>query len=159
MQVMTKAYAQQRIPELEALCKFRPTSTMLADLAGCYFTLDQPERALPLSQAAWEKNKHATIGMNLALIYKDLGRHEDAFRTVEEAYWLNPDDEYIRLGYGEALLKAGFWKQAWTIYDNARPTQAGAMYDLRLPKNVREWHGEELKEGHLLLVINEGGTG
>jgi Glycosyltransferase family 9 (heptosyltransferase) len=157
--VMTKDYARQRLAELESICKYRPTSTLLADLAGCYFTLDQPERALPLSELAWDKNKNPAIGMNLALIYKDLGRHEDAFRTVEEAYWLNPDDEYIRLGYGEALLKAGHWKQAWPIYDNARPTQQGAMYDLRLPKNVREWDGSTLPEGHCLLVINEGGTG
>jgi len=28
-----------------------------------------------------------------------------------------------------------------------------------LPQNVQEWMGEKLPEGHVLLVINEGGTG
>jgi hypothetical protein len=156
---MEKAQAYAQIPELEQVCKLRPTSTMYANLAACYFTVDQPERALPLAQMAWEKNKRSDIGMNLALILKDLGRHDESFHVLEEAYWLNPDDFYIRLGYGEALLKAGHWKQAWPIYDNARPTQAGAAHDLRLPSGVREWNGGPLPEGHVLLVINEGGSG
>jgi len=159
MQVMEKAHAYAQIPELERAAKLRPTSTMLANLAACYFTLDQPERALPLAQLAWEKNKRADIGMNLALILKDLGRHDESFHVIEEAFWLNENDFYIRLGYGEALLKAGHWKQAWPIYDNARPTQEGAAHELQLPSGVREWDGKPLPEGHTLLVINEGGTG
>lgn len=159
MEVMQKDYALSRIPELEQIAKLRPTSLLLADLAACYFTLNQPERARPLAEAAWEKNKNSGIGMNLALIYKDLGMHDESFHVIEEAYWLNPDDFYIRLGYGEALLKAGHWRQAWPIYDNARPTQAGAALDLRLPRTVREWDGKDLPEGHSLLVINEGGSG
>jgi hypothetical protein len=156
---MSKEGARQRIPELESVCKVRPSSLLLGDLAACYFTLDDPERALPLAQQAWAKNKNSGIGMNLALILKDLGRHDESFHVIEEAYWLDASDFYIKLGYGEALLKAGYWKQAWPIYDNARPTQQGAAYDLRLPRNVREWNGEPLPEGHRLLVINEGGTG
>jgi tetratricopeptide (TPR) repeat protein len=159
MQVMEKGHASARLAELEAAAKLRPNSLVLADLAACYFTLDQPERALPLAMQAWNKNKLAAIGMNLALILKDLGRHDESFHVIEEAYWLNPDDFYIRLGYGEALLKAGHWRQAWQIYDNTRPTQQAAAHDLRLPREVREWMGEPLPEGHRLLVINEGGQG
>jgi hypothetical protein len=159
MEAMSQEYAQARIPELESIALVRPTSMLLADLAGCYFTLGQTERALPLAQKAWEKNKNSGIGMNLGLILKDLGRHDEASKVIEEAYWLNSDDAYIRLGYGEALLKAGHWKQAWPVYDNARPTQFGAACMLRLPSKVREWDGEPLPEGHELIVINEGGTG
>lgn len=159
MQVMEKAHAIARIPELEQIAKLRPTSTLLADLAACYFTVERTEEARPLAEIAWDKNKQASIGMNLALIYKDLGMHDEAFHTIEEAYWLNPDDFYIRLGYGEALLKAGHWQAAWPIYDQARPTQSGAALDLRLPRTVKEWNGEPLPDGHSLLVINEGGSG
>lgn len=159
MEVMQKSQAIGQIPELEKIARLRPTSTILANLAACYFTVDQPERALPLAQKAWEKNKRSDIGMNLALILKDLGRHDESFHIIEEAFWLNPDDQYIRLGYGEALLKAGHWKQAWPIYDNARPTQQGAAVDLRLPNSIREWDGGVLPDGHTLLVINEGGSG
>ena len=157
--ILARADAEARIKELEGICQTRPTSAIVADLAGCYFTVEETEKALPLAEAAWKKNKHPLIGMNLALIYKDLGRHDESFKTVQEAYWLDPDDSYIRLGYGEALLKAGFWKQAWPIYDNARLTQQNAAYNLRLPASIREWNGESLPDGHVLLVINEGGSG
>ena len=159
MEVMQKSHAEARVKELEELCQIRPTSSILADLAACYFTLGRTEEALPLAQKAWEKNKHSGIGMNLALILKDLGRHEESLQVVEQAYNINSDDFYIRLGYSEGLLKAGFWKQAWLLYDNARPTQQGAMCDLRLPGQVKEWSGASLPDNHLLFVINEGGTG
>ncbi len=159
MEVMSKDFARQRIPELERVFTLRPNSILAADLAACYFTLDQPEKALPLAQMAWDARRDSSIGMNLALILKDLGRHDESFNVIQTAFYLNPDDFYIRLGYGEALLKAGFWKQAWPIYDNSRPTQQGASFDLRLPASVREWGGQDLPEGHVLLVINEGGTG
>lgn len=138
----------------------RATASLLGELSAYYFTLDDPERALPLAKKAWEMTKNASIGMNLSLIYKDLGRHAEAFHVVEEAYWLaDQNDYYVRLGYGEALLKHGFWKQAWPIYSGCRPTQMGAAMDLRLPAGVREWQGEPLPDGHTLLVIAEGGTG
>jgi tetratricopeptide (TPR) repeat protein len=156
---LPQEHAARRVAELEALCQARPTSTMLGDLAGCYFTIGETEKALPLAEAAWAKNRHHLIGMNLALILKDLGRHDEAFQAVQEAYWINSDDSYIKLGYGEALLKAGFWKQAWPIYDNARLTQQGAAHHLLLPRTVKEWNGETLADGDELLVINEGGTG
>lgn len=159
MEVMQRSYAEQRVKELESICEVRPNSLLLADLAACYFTLDQPERALPLAQQAWEKNRNSGIGMNLGLILKDLGKHDESLKVLEETYALNSDDFYVRLGYSEGLLKAGFWKQAWPLYDNARPTQQGAALDLRLPRSVREWNGEKLPDGHTLLVINEGGTG
>lgn len=159
MQVMDANHARQRIPELEKICSIRPTPMVAADLAACYFTMEESERAAPIAQRAWETRKDPAIGMNLALILKDLGRHDASFKVIEEAFFLNPDDFYIRLGYGEAMLKAGFWKQAWKIYDNARPTQQGAAIDLKLPTSIREWNGDTLPENHVLLVINEGGTG
>ena len=159
MDTLTVDSAKQRIPELEGICSARANSVLLADLGACYFTIGEPEKALPLLQLAWDKNKNASIGMNLGLILKDLGRHSESFHVIEQAYWLEPENFYIRLGYGEALLRAGFWAQAWTIYDNARPTQAGAAMDLRLPQAVKEWNGGPLPEGHRLFVINEGGVG
>jgi hypothetical protein len=157
MNVYEQKDAKAQIPSLEALVALRPVSTHFAQLAAAYFTVNEPEKALPLAQAAWNRNKDANIGMNLALIYKDLGRHKEAFHVLEHAYWLNPDDFYIRLGYGEALLKNGFWDRAWPVYDNARPTQQGAAMMVGVPATVREWDGKAT-DGPL-LVINEGGMG
>lgn len=154
-----QADAKARIPELERLCLLRPTSTLLADLGAHYFTVNRPQEALACLLKAWEKNHHSSIAMNLALTLKDLGRHDEAFQYVEQAYLLTPDDQYVRLGYAEALLKAGHWRRAWPIYDNSRPTQLGAALNLNLPSSVKEWDGHDLPAGHLLLVINEGGSG
>ena len=155
----TTENAAQRVSELESIFKTRPNSLICADLASCYFTLGETEKALPYAQKAWEKNKHPGIAGTLALILKDLGRHSESVAVIEEAYQLNSDDFYIRMGYGEGLLKAGLWKQAWPIYDNSRPTQQGAACELRIPNTVKEWQGETLKPEELLLVINEGGVG
>jgi tetratricopeptide (TPR) repeat protein len=151
--------ASRSVVELEALCRLRPTSLMLSELAGCYFTLGETEKALPLAQLAWEKNRDSLIGINLALILKDLGRYDESLKICEQAYWLDHKDPYIRMGYAEGLLKAGLWKQAWPLYDNARFTQIGAAYKLLLPQKIKEWNGEPLADGDELLVINEGGTG
>lgn len=159
MDVMSKEYATRRIPELEQLWETRRSPAALADLAGCYFTLDQPERAISLIEHVWETHKDPSVAMNMAVILKDLARHEESFRVIEQAYWQNPDDFYIRLGYSEAMLRAGFWKQAWPTYDNARPTQQAAAADLRIPASCIEWKSEPLPKDHLLLVINEGGAG
>ena len=97
--------------------------------------------------------------MNLGLIYKELGRHPESIRCIEQAYWMNPTDNYIRLGYAEGLLKAGFWKQAWPLYAHARPTQQGAHDDLSLPPEVQEWQAGSLPQGAKVIIINEGGTG
>lgn len=159
MEIMTQETARARVKMLEEMCAVRPASSTMADLAATYFTLEQTERALPLAQMAWDISRQSGNAMLLALILKDLGRHDESARVVQEAYWLNSDDNYIQMGYGEALLKAGFWKQGWPVYDNARQTQRGAAGDLRLPTSVKEWEGEPLTAAQTLLVINEGGTG
>lgn len=159
IQPLTPEMAQAQIPILEDCCRVRPTAVDLATLGANYFTVGRTPEALPLLRVAWEHLKVSSIGMNLALVLKDLGKHEEAFEMVQQAYFLDPDDFYIRMGYGEALLKAGFWRQAWPIYDNARPTQQGAALMLRLPGSVKEWDGGPLPEGHELIVINEGGSG
>jgi len=159
MQPLSVETAKQVIRGLDAICQVRPTAELLKDLSACYFTLGDVEKSLPLAEAAWRKNKQADIGMNLALVLKELGRHKESTQVVEQAYWLDPGDMYVRMGYGEALLKAGLWKQAWSIYDNCRPSQQGAAHHLLLPRAVQEWNGEPLPDGHELLVINEGGAG
>ena len=160
MEIMTVDYAKQKVKELESICSVRLNLAAFADLASCYFTLGEPEKALPLAQRAWEWNrKEYGVATNLAMIYKDLGMHPESAHTIEHAYWCNSEDFYARLGYAEALLKAGLWRQAWPIYDNARPTQQAAAEYLQLPRSVKEWNGEPLSSDAQLLVINEGGAG
>lgn len=157
--IMTVEFAESQLKSLEEECRIRPNYSALANLASVYFTLNQPEKAAAIAFKIWERDKSQGIATNLAIILKDLGRHPESARIMEQAYWANPDDVYTRMGYGEALLRAGLWKQAWPIYDNARLTQQGAALMLQIPGSIPEWQGESLPEGHRLLVINEGGTG
>ena len=160
MEALNRDYAISKIKALEEMCACRPTSTMLGDLGSCYFTAGEPQRALPLLETAWAKNKTSGLGVNLAMILKDLGRHAESLRVIEEAFWLSDkDDFYCRLGYAEALLRAGFWRQAWPLYSNARPTQQGAALEVRLPKHIKEWFGAPIHPQQTLLVLNEGGLG
>lgn len=159
IEMMTKEYARKRIAEAEKIVQVRPTPSAIGDLAACYFTLDNPEKAEPLARLAWNLQRDHAIGTNLAIILKDLGKHEESAQVIEQAYWLNPDDFYTKLAYGEALLKAGFWNQAWQVYDNARPTQQGAAADLGITFSIPEWDGQPLNADQKLLLINEGGTG
>lgn len=159
MNVLQVDDAKRDRKSIEYTVRLRPNASNLAQLAANYFTLGETEAALPLAIKSWELNHEPTIGMNLALILKDLGQHEASAQVVQTAYYLNPDDFYIRMGYGESLLRSGNWKSAWPIYDGTRPTQAGAYLDVGLPASVKEWQGEELPKDHLLLVVNEGGTG
>lgn len=158
-QALPVEQAQAQLPELESIAATRPNSLVLHDLGVCYFTVGQPQKALVCLQTAWKKNHNYVIALSLGMVLKELGRHEESLEMTEFAFSLAPEDDYVRLAYGEGLLKAGFWKQAWPIYDNARPTQLGAALHLRLPKGVREWDGGPLDANQKLLVINEGGTG
>ena len=160
MAVMSLEYAQNRIKELQKAAQTKHLDPIsIADLGGCYFTLGMVEESLALTKRASQQFKDSGILMNLGLVYKDLGQHPESLHAIEESFWMNSTDPYIRLGYSEALLRAGFWKQAWPIYKHARPTQQGAHDDLQLPVSVKEWDGGSLPEGHLVIVINEGGTG
>lgn len=152
--------AKANIKELERLLAIRPTSDIVGNLAACYFTINESEKALPLAIAAYQANpKSKEACVNVSMILKDLGRHEESARFIELAYYDHPDDFFVRLGYAEALLKAGLWTQAWPIYDNARPTQQAAASHIGVPIHVKEWQDQIIKPGERLLVINEGGTG
>jgi len=160
MEQLSVESAKSNLKELERLVKIRPTVDIIANLAGCYFTIGDPEKALPLALVAHEADplsKEALV--NVAMILKDLGRHEESAEYIEKAYYMYPDDFFVRLGYAEALLKCGLWTQAWPVYDNARPTQQAAATDIGVPLYVKEWQNQTIRPGERLLVINEGGTG
>ena len=160
MESMSVAQSKQEIRGYESLVSTRPTPENIGNLAARYFTVDETEKAYPLARWAFESDPtNLFLGINLAMILKDLGRHEESADVIYRVYHEHPEDFYARLAYAEALLKAGFWSKAWPIYDNARPTQQGAAQSIAIPLGVREWQDEIIQPGEKLLIINEGGTG
>lgn len=160
MEPLTVKQAKYEMAEFERLAIARPTAETIGNLAARYFTIGDPQRAYPLAKAAYEAEpNNMNTGINLAMILKDLGRHEESAEVIEKVYWMYPENFYVRLAYAEALLKAGLWTQAWPVYDNARPTQIGSAQHLCVPSSVIEWQNQTIKSDEKLLVINEGGTG
>ena len=160
MDVITVQQAQQDLREYENLAMARPTADVVANLAARYFTIGEPQKALPLAMNAWKRDPaNVGAGINVAMILKDLGRHEESAEVVEQVFYIAPDNFYVRLAYAEALLKSGLWTQAWKLYDNARPTQQGAAQHVCVPLKVKEWQDQIIQPGERLMVINEGGTG
>jgi len=157
---MSVAQSRKEIAAYEELIKYRPTPENVGNLAARYFTLDDAEKAYPLAKLAFDAQPtNEFLGINLAMILKDLGRHEESADVIYRVYHEFPDNYYARLAYAEALLKSGFWTKAWPIYDNARPTQQGAAQSIGVPLGVKEWQDQVIKPGEKLMIINEGGTG
>ncbi len=160
MDAISVRQARNEIRAYEVLIAARPTPENVGNLGARYFTIDEAEKAYPLSKWAYEAEPtNLAAGINLAMILKDLGRHEESADVIYRVYHEHPEDYYARLAYAEALLKAGFWTKAWPIYDNARPTQQGAAQSISIPLGVSEWQDQVIQPGEKLLVINEGGTG
>jgi hypothetical protein len=156
---MTMAAARGQVRGLEEAMRVAPRADLCAQLAGCYAMLGRARDAAALYEAVWEKLRSAEIAMAYVTVLRELGRHAEAARFSEIAYWIEPELSYARLMHGEALLRAGLWKQAWPMYHDARPTKRGEKLRLGLPGGWREWDGRALGQEEFLFVLMEGGAG
>jgi hypothetical protein len=161
--MMTKKIAREQLAAWRAMLQLRPEDAeVIQNVASCLFTLGENEEAMKLYPVAYEMNTASSaIAMNYGMVLKDLGRFADSAKVVHHAVCLDADYFYLRLGWAETLLRNGNWRDAWPLYDEARPgTKQGARNMLSLPDEVIEWKGEKLAApDNKLLVIGEGGTG
>jgi hypothetical protein len=162
-QMMNKKIAQDQLPQWRAMMNLRPNDAeVIQNLASCLFTVGDNEEALKLYALAYDMNPASpAIAMNYGMVLKDLGRFADSALLVQRAFGLDPDYFYLKLGWGESLLRNGNWLDAWDWYDESRPmTKQGARNAIALPDEVELWSGEPLMApDNKLLVIGEGGTG
>lgn len=161
--MMTKKLAKEQLPYWRQMMELRPEDfDIITNCASCLFTLGENEEALKLYKTALELNhSSSSLAMNYAMVLKDLGQFSESATVVHHAFALDQDFFYLRLGWAESLLRNGNWRDAWLLYDGARPvTKEAARNIYGLPNTVRYWHGQKLKVPHnKLLVIGEGGTG
>lgn len=162
-QMMTKRIAREQVGQWRQMATLRPDDAeVLQNLASCLFTLGENDEALSLYPQAYEMNRCSpAIAMNYAMVLKEMGRFSESANVVQHAYTLDADYFYLRLGWAESLLRNGNWRDAWLLYDDARPmTKQGARNGLLLPNEIKLWLGEPLTApDNKLLVIGEGGTG
>ena len=161
--MMTKKLAREQLGFWRNHARLRPEdSETIQNLASCLFTVGENAEALALYPVAYAMNTaSAAIAMNYGMVLKDMGKFAESAKVVHHAYCLDPDYFYLKLGWTESLLRNGNWRDAWPIYQEARPgTKQGSRNMLSIPDEVPEWLGEPLTAPeNKLLVIGEGGTG
>ena len=161
--MMTKKLAREQLNYWRRMMELRPDDAdCIQNCASCLFTLNENEEALKLFPTAYDLNRASpAIAMNYGMILKDLSRFSESAHIVEHAYQLDPDYFYLRLGWSESLLRNGNWRDAWLLYDEARPvTKLGSRDTLGLPSTIEIWTGQKLTApDNKLLVLGEGGTG
>ena len=162
-QMMTKKLARENLGAWQQMMALRPDdSEVIQNVASCLFTVGETTEALKLYEQALHMNTaSAAIAMNYGMVLKDLGRFSESAEVVFQAYNLDPDYFYLRLGWGESLLRNGNWREAWQVYDGARPmTQQGARNMFQVPNDIPQWKGEKLTApDNKVFIIGEGGTG
>jgi hypothetical protein len=99
--------------------------------------------------------------MNYGMVLKEMSRFSESAQIVHHAFTMDMDFFYLRLGWAESLLRNGNWRDAWPIYDGARPgTKEGARNMWQIPNDVPMWTGQKLEvPNNHLIVLGEGGTG
>jgi len=161
--MMTKQLAREQLVYWRNMMALRPDeSETMQNAASCMFTLGMHEEALKLYPEAYAMNTASSaIAMNYGMVLKDMGRFAESATVVQHAYTLDPDYFYLKLGWSESLLRNGNWRDAWPLYDEARPgTKQGARNMLQLPNEVELWTGQKLTAPeNKLIVVGEGGTG
>ena len=161
--MMTKQLAKDQLPQWRNMLALRPDDPeAIQNLASCLFTLGETDEAMRLYPQAFLMNtSSASIAMNYGMVLKDVGKFAESAKVVLHAYTLDADFFYLRLGWAESLLRNGNWRDAWPLYDEARPsTKQGARNMLCLPDEVQLWDGQKLTAPeNKLIVIGEGGTG
>ena len=162
-QMMTKKLAHDQLPQWRAMMALRPDDAeVMQNYASCLFTVGENDEAMKLYEQAYQLNTaSAAIAMNYGMVLKDVGKFSESARIVLHAYSMDPDYFYLRLGWAESLLRNGNWRDAWPVYDDARPmTKQGARNTFQVPNDVELWNGQTLTApDNKLLVIGEGGTG
>lgn len=120
---MTKELARQQLAYWKNMLTLRPEdSEVISNCASCMFTLGESEEAMKLFPLAYQLNhSSSSIAMNYGMVLKDLGRFSESAEIVNHAWLLGAEDWYLKLGWSESLLRNGNWRDAWLLYDEARP--------------------------------------
>ncbi len=156
---VTVAQARAQVKELEQAVLLYGRVDCAAQLAACYSTLGRDEEAFRIYELTWQKMRTPEIAVNMCLVLRSLGKHEAEWNFASQAFHLASEEPYMRMVYGESLLRNGLWRAAWPVYDTSRPTKFGERLKAGVPGKYREWDGRPLGENDYLLVLMEGGAG
>lgn len=102
-----KQYAEAA-SAIEEYLRREPSNLEALLLAGdIYIQLERPTQALEYYRRAYQKDRHDTRAVRAyARILSDVGDHKQSLEILRSAVRTNPNDVYLRLAYGQALLAA-----------------------------------------------------
>lgn len=125
------------------------------NLGLVYHALGQLDEALAMArQALTLAPDEPSLYFNQALILYDSLAIEDGLRVVNHALALNPDYAEARFLKAELHLLAGQLCEGWDNYECRFDLEQGKPM---LPQTGhKQWNGEKLKPGRLLLVADQG---
>ena len=89
---------------------------------------------------------------NLAMVHAAMGHHNAAYRCIEKAYALDPENVIVQLGYSFAKFLNGEWAEGFRLYESRFPHKMPALLKLPYPR----WDGERVER---LFVLGEQGVG
>lgn len=139
---------------LERAAELRPESadghlnlgTLLQDLGDFAGAARAYDRALGLAP------RHAEALLGLGVVAQRRGDPERARVLVEGALAASPGYAAARTALGEIQLACGEFAAGWTNYESRLDTPQAS----RLALPVREWRGEPLSDGTLLVYWEQG---
>jgi hypothetical protein len=144
---LTPDQCKQQLGTFERDYRLNPTNAGCAgNYASVLFTIGRVPESIPVfEQACILDRKTAGNFINFAMALKDVGRYDEAARALEYGYQAEPDSFYHELGFAESLLRAGLWRRAWPMYEEARITKFSVKNEQEIPPQLPELKRENIE--------------
>jgi tetratricopeptide (TPR) repeat protein len=119
-----------------------PTSDNLFNLANCYYSSGNSEKALATWQQSLDLKPNADTYVNMANVYATLNNTDKAVTNYQKAIELSPDDGEIHYNYAVSLEFANNLEAAIEHYQNARKLGIKEA-DTNLRNVLAKWAGKK----------------
>lgn len=140
---------------------FPKNFSLLFDLALAFKTKHKNKEALKYYEQALHINPMSYDGWsNVANIYSEEGRANDAISAMEICYNLKPKDDDTAFFLAKDYFKAGQYEKGFPLFEKRSSKKIAFISQSKtLPNKVREdnfWHGENIKDKNILVYYEAG---
>lgn len=140
---------------------FPKNFSLLFDLALAFKTKHKNKEALKYYEQALHINPMSYDGWsNVANIYSEEGRANDAISAMEICYNLKPKDDDTAFFLAKDYFKAGQYEKGFPLFEKRGSKKIAFISQSKtLPNKVREdnfWHGENIKDKNILVYYEAG---
>jgi len=122
-------------------------------ISSAFFLLEHTSLALHNAREAIRIDRNPLTLINLAVILESQSDFYTALPLAEEAYKLDPSNNFAAILYSDALLRMGHYAEAWPLYSRSH-TNWGWVKEI-----IPEWDGRADLLHKRILVLSGGGYG